>query len=254
MGFGNCSYIHPSDVTIARQLLAEQDAFLDRVVPATVARLSECVLTSSSSSTTSSPAVKTTLRPYNNADREVRPSTSEGSEVVICTGSSSSSNNKADQNRPFVWTLEAAQPLPRDGDAVGRYTFRIRSGPSSTSSSSSPPTYLECDDEGEVVNVTTGDASSSGTWRIAAVQVQDRQRNGNGSGNGKAVAGSGARMGVPVAFRLQYRSADGSRGKSHGKWLASTAADEKEEGARLGLRELEEQSQDLLFDINPVAD
>lgn len=70
------------------------------------------------------------------------------------------------------------------------------------------------------------------------MQVED------GHSDGKAVAGQA----IPVAFRLQYRSADvSSRSKGHGKWLASVG----DEG-RLGLRDLEDESQDFLFDISPV--
>lgn len=164
--------------------------------------------------------MKVTLRTYN-AGHEIRLS-AEGSDGIVCAGSS-----QVDQH-PFIWSLECAQPLPKDGDAVGRYTFRIRSESSTT------PTYLGCDDTGDIKSVT----EETGTWRIAAVQVEDQPHP-----NGKAAAGAA----IPVAFRLQYRSADVSGGKGHGKWLASGP-----DGARLGLRTLEDESQDFLVDISVV--
>lgn len=226
----NCSYIQPADIIISRQLLAEQDAFLDRIIPGPVARLAEHVLTQASPTSDSmSPAaagVEVILRTHNTggSDSQVRPSAAgEGLEVVCAQA--------ADQ--PFVWTVEAAQPLPtQDGAAVGRYTFHIRSG-------LTPSAYLVCDDMGNIDN-GAGEAprSTAGTWRIVAVQVDDVLS------DGKALTGQA----IPVAFRLQYRSADvSSRGKGHDKWLASVG-----DGGRLGLRDLEGESQDFLFDISPV--
>lgn len=77
------------------------------------------------------------------------------------------------------------------------------------------------------------------------MQVEGHQPNGGG----KAVAGAA----IPVAFRLQYRSAiiadgssRGSNNRSHGKWLATN-------GERLSLRDLDEESHDFLFDVSPVV-
>lgn len=227
------SYIHPSDVTTARQLLAEQDAFLDRVIPKSVVRLAERVLTASpTGDNDSSAGVEVTIQTHTaGGSREVRPSAGEGSEIV-CPGS----NEAEQQQRPFVWTLEAAEPVPKeDGDAVGRYTFHIRNS-GSTSSPSASPTYLGCNDKGDIINVTSS-TRPSGTWRIATMQIEAHHL------NGMAAAGAA----IPVAFRLQYRSADMSGGKSHGKWLAPMG-----DGGRLGLRELEGESPEFLFDISPV--
>lgn len=214
---------------MARQLLAEQDAFLDRIVPSPVARLAELVLAPSSTEESSSFAgTRVTIHPHaKESDHHMRPSPDQGSQVVC-----------ADKADPFVWTLEAAQALPtRDGDAVGRSSFYIRGG---TSSSCSPATYLECDDKGAVV-ARGGDASGarSGTWKIAVVQLGDVWA------GGKAVAGAA----TPVAFRMQYCDAN-TKATGHGKWLALVGTGDG--GGYLGLRDAEEETHQLMFDMRPA--
>lgn len=196
-------------------------------MPSPVVRLAERVLTAASPTcggSDSAAGVEVTIQ--TRTGREVRPSAGEGPEVIRA---GSNQGGDEQQRRPFVWRLEAAGPLPKeDGDAVGRYTFHIRSGGSA---------YLGCDDQGDMVNVASG-RRPSGTWRIAAVQVEDEARR-----HGKAAAAGTA---MAVAFRLQYRSADGGRGD--GKWLAWGGDD-----GRLGVsKEVEGDGQASLFDIRPV--
>lgn len=198
-------------------------------MPSPVVRLAERVLTAASPTCGDSDApAGVAVIIQTRTGREVRPSAGEGPEV-ICAGGNGGEEQQ--QRRPFVWRLEAAGPLPKeDGDAVGRYTFHLRSG---------GPAHLGCDDQGDMVHVAS-EGRPSGTWRIAAVQVEeDARRHG---GKGKAAPGAA----MAVAFRLQYRRADGGRGD--GKWLAWGGDD-----GRLGvLKEVEGDGQASLFDIRPV--